>query len=174
MAFTVQDDTGLIAGANAYIDVAYLEAYWTDRNVDLSGQSTEAKEAAIIQATSYIDQRYTYKGYKLNGYSQTTEFPREYLYVYQGTSKEPVEGIPREVKDACCEYAKRVIDGTTLQQDANPDGSIKKIKEKIDVIETDIEYCGCGSSGGFIAYPTADNLLKDFTNQASQGSYIRQ
>jgi hypothetical protein len=172
MAFTVQDDTGLIAGANAYIDVAYLEAYWLDRNIDISSQSAEAKQAAIINATDYIDQRYLYNGYKLNGYSQTTEFPRGELYVCVGSTPELIEGIPVEVKDACCEYAYRVIQGTDLQPDANPEGSIKKIKEKVDVLETDIEYCGCGSTGGFISYPAADNRLSIFTNTSSKGYFV--
>jgi hypothetical protein len=173
MAFTIQDDTGLIAGANAYESVAELEAYWQDRNIDLSGQSAEVKQAAIIQATSYIDQRYTYRGYKLNGYNQTTEFPRGNLYVYVGDTAELVEGIPREVKDACAEYAYRIIQGTELQPDGNTEGSIKKKKEQVGPLVEETEYCGCGSSGSFVAYPTADNLLKIFTNQSSNGYFVR-
>jgi hypothetical protein len=169
----VQYDDGLVENANAYISEEYLEDYWSKRNVDLSSQSQGVKEAAIIESTSYIDQRYTYKGYKLNGYSQTTEFPRGNLYVCVGSTSELVEGIPKEVKAACAEYAYRVIQGTELQPDGNAEGSIKKKKEQVGPLSEEIEFCGCGSSGGFVAYPTADNLLKIFTNQSANGYFTR-
>ncbi len=156
MAFTPQDDTGLIAGANTYATVAELEAYWLERNSDISALTDAVKQAALIKAWEYTDYAFSYCGQRLNGRTQTTQFPRQYLYDCEGNE---VEGIPYEMKNAQMEYAKRELDGTTLQEDGSATGAIKREKNKIDVIETEIEYVGSGQDGNKVSYPTADNKI---------------
>jgi len=159
MAFIIQDDTGTIADANSYVTVQEFKDYWTDRNTDYTGLADAIIQSALIQSTSYIDARYTYAGFKLEGYSQTTEFPRDDLFVCSTQSTFQVEGIPREIKQACNEYAQRIVAGGDLQADENPEGSIKRKKEKIGALEEEIEYSGQGSSGSFNNYPTADSKI---------------
>ena len=161
MAFTVQTDDGLTAGANSYDSVANYESYWTDRGVDLSSYTTEQKEASLIQGTFYVDNRYDYIGYRLNGFSQTTEWPRGDAWVLVGNTWEKIEGVPQCVKNACFEYAYRNLTGTDLQPDGNAEGAIKKKKEQVGPLSEETEYCGCGSTGGTIAYPSADNWLEN-------------
>jgi len=163
MAFTVQDDTGTVDGANAYISTAYMVSYFADRNITIAN-TTDAEiaknEAAIIRATSYVDQRFCYIGAKLEGYDQTTQWPREqssFGGVYVG--EDLVEGLPREVEQASAEYAYRAwldADGA-VQADPTLDPNIKSERKKLDVLVKDTEYWGAGNS--LPVYPTADNIL---------------
>ncbi len=170
----VQDDTGLIAGANSYDSIANYALYWTDRGIDLSTYSDAQKEASLVAGTFYVDNRYSYIGYRLNGVSQTTEFPRGDAWVTVGRTAEQIEGIPQCVKNATFEYAYRNLTGTDLQPDGNAEGGIKKKKEQVGPLSEETEYCGCGATGGVVAYPTADNWL---TNSGlvvnSSGLYMR-
>ena len=54
-----------IVGANAYINAAYCEAYHDTRGHLYPASPVSAIEAAIVNATDYIDQRYRFKGVKL-------------------------------------------------------------------------------------------------------------
>ncbi len=160
MAFTVQDDTGTVDGANAYITVAEFIAYFADRNITIAVDDA-VNQAAIIRATSYVDQRFCYKGAKLDGYDQTTQWPREQYDdggVYVG--EDLVTGVPREVKQASSEYAYRAYldaDGD-VQPDPSVDSNTKIAREKLDVLETEVEYFSHSTS--LPNYPTADNILK--------------
>lgn len=157
--FTIQDDTGTVENANAYTDEAFVRAYWTDRGVDLSAKSDAEIEALIIQASNYIDIRYTYKGAPLAGRDQTTAFPREYLYDAQGYL---VEGVPREVKAACAEYANAAISGSLTTNTVASASNLIEKRTKVGPIEKAEKYSE-GSSGGssanFAVYQSADRLL---------------
>lgn len=159
MAFTVQDDTGLIAGANSYSTVAEFLAYWLDRGEDFSTTATETLEAKLILGWQYTDSRFDYCGSRLNGRTQTTEFPRTGLEDCEGNE---IEGIPYEIKNAQMEYAKRELDGVTLQDDSSQEGNIKRIKSKVDVLEEEIEYQPTLSGGEIKNYPTADNKIPSY------------
>jgi hypothetical protein len=165
MALIVQTDDGLTANANSYATVAEFIAYWADRGEDYSTTPTTAQiESYLIKGWEYTDTAFKYNGTRLNGRTQTTQFPRENLYDCEYNL---VEGIPYEIKNAQMEYAKRELDGTTLQEDGNPLGAVKRTREKVDVIEEEIEYSGSGQTGGKVAYPTADNKIpKSFICQA--------
>ena len=68
MAFVVEIGTGL-ATATAYVDVAFVDAYFLDRNNLNWTASTLQKQAAIIKATDYIDTRWG------NSFLGRSEFP---------------------------------------------------------------------------------------------------
>lgn len=157
MAFSVQNDTGTVTDANAYITVAEFHAYWADRNVDTSAMTDEQVQGRIVEATQYIDTRYQYAGHKVEGRDQTTEFPRDCLY---DRFCNLVEGVPREVKQACAEYAY-AAETTALSNTytASEQGIIKE-KDKVDVLETEREYNGAKiSASTWNVYQIADNIL---------------
>lgn len=163
MAFTVQNDTGTQAGANSYNTVQELKDYWTDRNVDYTTVSDAILESRLIAATSYVDRRYIYAGYKSNGRDQTTEFPREYLYDYSGECEVLVAGVPREAKEAVNEYAHILASQDSLQPNGSTDGTVKRKKEKVGVIEEETEYSPPTAAGNRISYPDADSKIpQDF------------
>lgn len=63
---TVENGTG-ITGANAYIDVAFIDSWSLTRAYDLSAYDTAAKEAAIAIASSdWIDLYHNFKGDQLS------------------------------------------------------------------------------------------------------------
>ncbi len=174
MALNIQNDLGTTVDANSYVDGAYYVAYMADRGITIAYTTVEEiaqVDASLIQATSYIDTANSYCGEKLNGRDQTTAFPRSPLYDDGGYS---VEGVPREIKEAQCEYAYIYTEQGTLQPNQNINGSVKRTKEVTDVIEEEVEYTGSGQTGGKISYPIADNKIpKAFICAGSDGYFVR-
>jgi len=166
MPLILQDDTGTATGANAYIDSSYADAYFTDRNKDESmwiDLDQEVKDAAIISATSYIDNSNIGKlrGRKLTK-GQTTQFPRLGVVDFDGFL---VDGLPDLLKMATAEYAIRaVVDN--LAPDVTYDESgmpVKSKKEKIGPIEETTVYQDDVMTPTQIRkYPEADMLLKQY------------
>ena len=70
MAFVVEDGSE-VAGANAYADVAFVDAYFNDRMITGWSMITDPakKQANIIAATDYIDTRWGASGFKSRAYS---------------------------------------------------------------------------------------------------------
>lgn len=168
MTFNLQDDTGSVAGANAYIDVAYFKDYHGTRGrADEYGAATDQQiQAAIVMATGYLDGRFQFVGWRQQLGTQTTQWPRysavDNDYVY-------VTGIPSEVKDATAEYAMRALPGLVVTPTANtlnPDPEVSDtgayVEEsivKVGPIEEAIRYSG-GGQYRFPPYPFADMILK--------------
>lgn len=168
MSFNLQDDTGSVALANAYVDAAFLQGYAVDQGrADVVGGATEAQlEAAIVQATAYLDGRFQFIGWRLQLGTQTTQWPRynavdnDYAYV---------TGIPVEVKYATCEYAMRALPGITSTPTANvlnPDPFVAdtgaRIEEhvvRVGPIEEALRFGG-GGLYQLPPYPYADMILK--------------
>lgn len=140
-----------IDGANAYIDTVFLQSYHASRgNAVPNTATTAAMQAAIVQATDYIDQKYRFRGIKLlqtfgTGFtSQNSSYLEAWLTPYglsgvsyltpsvttqstewprQGVvdnNGDTVNGIPKAVKAACAELALRVLSGIVLQPDYDP------------------------------------------------------
>jgi len=157
MAFTLQDDTGTVANANAYISVADFRAYWTDKNVDTASLTDDEVQGNIVEATQFADTRYEYCGTPLNGRDQTTAFPRENLY---DNFCNLVEGIPREAKTACAEYAYANETAALSNTFTASEQNVSKEMDKVDVLETEREYNGSKvSASTWNIYQIADNIL---------------
>lgn len=170
MTLFVQNDAGTIANANSSVSVQDFKDYWTARGVDYTSKTDAEIEAILIPAQSYMDTRYQYCGYKLNGREQTTEFPRSELYDYSGGYAEEVTGIPREIKDAQCEYGHIQAEQGTLQPNEAIDGGVKLSKKKVGPIEKTTEYFSEGQSGGILSYPQADNKIPEYFKCSGYGS----
>lgn len=173
MAFVVEDGTGTVATANAYISTAEMDSYWLDRGTDLSTFSNTVKQQAIVRATDYIDLTNDddFMGRRLLS-TQPLEFPRACLYANNDPFCTPVTGIPVKLKHATAEYAFRaltvdllpdpVVDATGLQ--------VKETFEKVAAIEERITFLG--SVAQIIrSYPKADAYLACYTNGTHSGSY---
>lgn len=161
MALVVEDGTGKPL-ANAYIDVAFADAYFAARaQAQWATYTQEQKEAAIIAATDYIDVRF---GPRMRGTKQHKgqglQFPR------LGVPCAPAGAVPPQVQKACAEYAVRAAKGP-LAPDPTVDNSGQAVigqKRKVGPIETDVKYKASTSGGEFTGmkwkpYPMADALL---------------
>lgn len=156
MAFTVQNDQGTVAGANAYVTVAEFKAYHTDRGNSWSTATDTAIEQGIVKATDYLDYRFRYVGNLLN-IDQTTEWPRVGAF---NRSRFLVAGIPDEIKQACSEYALRAL-SAELNPDPERDASGRTVQSKSEAvgpISESVTYVA-GAVLQMPAYPAADRRL---------------
>lgn len=171
MPLTTQNDQGTATGANAYIDIAYADAYFLDRGFESEwgDRDDEEKEAAIIKATSYIDNSNIgkFKGAKLTR-AQLTQFPRSNLTDIDGYI---VDGLPEFLKMATAEYAFRALDASlapdpVYSESGNP---IKSTKEKIGQLEESVTYQdNVFQPNTLRAYPEADMLIAQYKMLVNQ------
>jgi hypothetical protein len=164
MAFTVEDGTG-VADANALVTVEFADSYFADRaNAAWSAALEAAKEVAIIKATDYMEILYgeRWRG-TLSEDATTLSFPRNYFYDKKNNLIDFSEdGIPSDIKKACCEYALRAL-SAELMPDPEVDSATGKevtlAREKVGPIETEYEFLA-GSTSTKKSYPVADRLLR--------------
>lgn len=169
MALIVEDGS-VVPGANGYISVAELDAYWSCRNVTLS-QTDPEKEAAIIIATQYVDLNNKWEG-SITMSDQSLDWPRTGVMDDEGRII-PSFTIPDQLKNAVAEYTKRQLNAD-LQPDVTDEGALKKVKKKVDVIETETEYQdGTGGYYGLRSYPLADKYLIGLTRGGTGGNFGR-
>jgi len=175
MAFTVQDDTGLIANANAYITVAEYKAYFADLNDELAIDYDDVDiQAGIIKATQYIDTRFAYGGLPLNSVveGQLTQFPRCFLYDNRGDS---VDGLPGLLKNATAEYALRAI-SADLAPDPEVDSRGKVTYKRelvVGAVEEETHFADGVSAEIYKPYPKADAMLKQYLKAGGAGTLLR-
>ena len=160
MAFNVQNDTGTVTDANAYVTVQEFREYWASRGVSFSETDTDL-QALIVKATQYIDFRFTYKAAKLEGRDQTTQFPRYALYDKEGYL---TEGVPLEIKEACSEYAKAENEISVTGNSSNSEPTLTGKTETVGPISRSYQYVENtsvdSSSENFSVVQVADNILK--------------
>lgn len=155
MAFSVQNEQGSVADANAYIDVAFFTTYHADRAQTYTGD-TAAIQAAIIRATQYLDTRFQFVGFVYDA-SQTTQWPRVDA---RDSNDRYRSDIPREIKNATAEYA-RIALAQTLNPTPTRDeygASIKSRSERAGPVSQSITYVD-GAVVKLPKYPIADQWL---------------
>lgn len=158
MALLVQDSTGSVIGANAYLSVAAFKSYHDNRGNDYSAAANDdAIEFAIIKATDYLDQRFRYVGEKLGGRDQTTQWPRMNAW---DRGRYYITGIPNEVENATAEYALRAI-SSSLNPDPTRDDTgqtVQSVSESVGPIKESKTFVG-GALFSMPKYPAADQIL---------------
>lgn len=156
MTFTVQDDVGGEAEANAYIDVAAFKAYHDDRGNSYGSASDGDIEKAIVKATDYIDRRFRFVGQRLSAY-QSTQWPR--LDAFDDDDL-LVSGLPQVLKFATAEYALRAL-SASLAPDPDRDGSGQTVQSRAQAVGPISESVTFAPGAGYTlpAYPLADRLL---------------
>lgn len=93
--------------------------------------------------------------------NQTTQWPRQGVVDNNGNT---VNGIPRAIKEACSELAIRVLNGTDLQPDFDPNlvgngGIVKSVMKKVGPLETSITYDTVQGVGFFATFPQVSRML---------------
>lgn len=101
MALIVEDGTGK-ADAESYVSVAECDAFHV-KNGGIAWDDVDDKEAALREATRYLDSAYVWKSSPVRPYLQALEFPRVgYLWSWPDM---------RRIKDACCLLALKAASG---------------------------------------------------------------
>lgn len=180
--------------ANAYENIDEFRSYHESRGNAVPTVTNAAIQAAIVKATDYLDQKYRFGGIKrlqsigsvlpgqnayfLEGWltpyalisspflvssttTQSTEFPRQGLVDLNGNT---VNGVPKALKAACSELAIRVLNGTNLQPDYDPNlvgngGVASSVTKKVGPLETVISYDTKMGLGFFASFPQVDRML---------------
>lgn len=116
----VEDGTGM-TDSNSYVEVDYADNYFLARGKsEWQSLETERKESALICATDYVDATFRWNGNKKTA-EQALRFPRINLFDYEGCL---VEGIPTALKQAVCECAFILSQGTELFQVESENGNV--------------------------------------------------
>ena len=156
------EDGSIVAGAEAYIDVAYADTYHANRGNDAWVTLTvPQKEAAIRRATDYMGEAYRLKwAGKRVGITQALDWPRLTVprkdtigFQYSTQVYYDHKSIPEEVKKASAELALRAIAG-----DLAPDLKQGVRSKKIGPMETTYDT----SSPQAKRYRAVDMMLSVF------------
>lgn len=164
MAFIVEDGT-IVVDANAFAAVAFVDAYFADRAIAAWTGVQAVKEAAIIKATDYINNRFLFKGDKVDD-DQALEFPRMVCDVDIG--------MPIKLQKATAEYALRALSGPLAPDPTVDERGLQVVSkmEKVGPLEESTTYSESKSVKAFKPYPAADILLRELV-QFSATTVIR-
>lgn len=164
MALIVQDDTGAVSGANAYISLVEFKTYHDTRGNNYLAFTDTEIENAIIRSSDYVDIRFDFIGSKLNARDQITQWPRSSALDRDGWY---VTGIPLEIKDAIAEYAFRAL-SSPLIPDPVTDKTGREVESteiKAGPITKKVSYIGRGQNT-FKPFPKADRILANLLEPA--------
>lgn len=164
MAFTVEDGT-LVADANSYTTVDFADSYFTDRQVTGWTGADAVKEAALIRATDYVEQRFGQRfiGYQVDA-DQALSWPR-YADDYEETE------IPVKLQRAVCEYALRALTATLAPDPtlSTEGATVVTTSKKLGPLEKHFEVIHGPQL--LKSYPAADMLLQPLLIPASGRTY---
>lgn len=156
MPLIVEDGTGL-PNADSYVSVADCQAYAAAHGLAFAGEEA-ALEAALRNATLYLDGEYTYRGERATG-TQALEWPRTV-----------VDGVPREVVSACCELAVRALKGP-LWQDVSSTTAGAAIEKTVGPITTKYATAEGVRNDGQTRYAGVTAMLRRWLS--SYGSSVK-
>lgn len=167
MALVVEDGTGK-DDADSYASIVTADAYnlANQQDTDWIAADTDAKEKALRLGTQYEDNNYRGRwfGSRANA-DQSRAWPRVGVTDIDGYAIEGDE-LPSKVADACVEAAIRSNAGISLMPDIDEPGTIKKERDKVDVIETEVEYVGGKSQ--IALFRIIDELLTGLYSSGGQ------
>lgn len=126
MAFVVETGA-IVANANAYVSVTAARSYWLDRGFVTASVYTDTQvEQAIVNATSYIDASYTFKG-DIVDEDQTLSWPRTGVYDKNGRLLAD-DAIPSAVIAATCELARYYLESGSLTSPVTGEDRVQRVK----------------------------------------------
>ena len=141
MTLTVETGTGL-PDADAFIDLAFANAYHTAAGSSGWAGEDADKEAAIRRATSHLSDAYRWEGVRTRGRSQALAWPRSGVSDAEGYGIAS-NTIPIELKRATAELALReLVSPGSMNPDFVASEAVKR--EKIGPIE--VEYLNASVS----------------------------
>lgn len=157
----VDEDGSVVAGANTYVDVDYVDNYCEAMGYTSWADATEVNKNSAIYRSMQLFETFRYQGTKTD-YTNPLSFPRKDIYLETG-DEFPNDEIPEDLKKAVSEgaYLELSSAGSLFVSG----GDTKKVKrKKIDVLETEY-FEGKGSS---IPYPKLKNMIRSYIASSSE------
>lgn len=170
-SLVVEDGTG-VANANALISVNYYRQHVLGLGGAVSAEGSKI-ESAIRRASNYVAYAFTYKGTPVSA-GQVFPFPMENLTDRYG--QEIASNIvPNQVQAAVAEAATLEIatPGYFNETTSSDAGNVKRLRQKVDVLETETEYFGAttSTSGAHSKFSTnITDLLKGLISDDGSGT----
>ena len=150
VTLNVQDYTGEIAGANAYISLSDAKALFTARGITTSASDDDICRA-IISATEYIDLRFDFAGDRL-AEEQTTEFPRY--------AEEDEEELNPYIVKACGLYAHEALTASLWRTETETDAArVVEMSQSANKAGETVKYSGTLKNSTFKTFPLIDALV---------------
>jgi len=148
----------ITVGTNSYVSADDADTYMTNRGSPAAwtAASNDAKAAALIKATQYLDAVYSWRGCILST-AQALGWPRSNVWDDEGRN---VTGIPQRVKDATCELALEALSSDLL---ASKDRGGAVRRQKVGTLE--VEYEPGAPSGK--SFPIVAGILRGLTAQGT-------
>ncbi len=144
----------------AYATEAEYDTYWNDRNVDISGQTSAQKTAALLVATEYLDDNYDFVGYRKDE-NQANKWPRTGAYNSEGILLDQ-DNVPQKVKNATIELAYLHLTLSGGLEPVDADGKvIRREHNRIGTLEQEIEYDTAKSENFIRSYHKAIKMIDD-------------
>lgn len=166
MALIVEDGS-IVPNADSYVSLAEIDTF-NDNYVSDPAWDTatdQDQEVAARQATLTVDSCFTedWIGTLVEN-DQSLDWPRSNAVASNGRTYADNE-IPKILRDACSKLAITALSEELLPDQENP-GTIKKTKNKVAVIEEEIEYFGASQQKLFTL---AQKLLSPLLVGGSSG-----
>ena len=165
--FIVETGAG-ISNANSYVSVEDADTYFADREdpADWTGADTARKEAAIIAATSYLDNKFRLRWSGRRSFEiQALSWPRQNVEDYDGFTLAS-NALPERLKFAVIEIAVRDIT-TSIAPDVATEGQNLTFDfNKVGDLETEQRWSS-GGKGVQPSFPEAEGLIKDYLISSS-------
>jgi hypothetical protein len=177
VTITKEDGTGL-ANANSYADLnnaeAYLENTGRKSNPAWKNASSDAKRAALIVATAFMDAtfRCRWLGILVEATqdTQALDWPREGLFLPSGAVRPP-DPIPPAIANGCIEYALIEVDGG-ISPNPTYDPTGRSVKESAVRVEGAVSKKTVFDGGTRPVtnrkYPAAEAVLREYLTPASR------
>ena len=156
----------------AYTDSTYYKSYFNSRGTDVSGQLDVDIDAALLVATEYLDDTYSFTGYRVVE-TQEQAWPRSSVYTKEGILVSS-DSVPAKVKDAACELAYIELTQTGGIQPLFDGQVIKRSKKRVSTLEKDIEYDSSASAAYERYYAKAFKKIQDFVIGSPNSAYIQR
>jgi len=144
MALVVEDGSGK-SDAEAYVSVDFADTYFTNRQGSTawndSAVTTSDKEAAIRNATAYLDRRYNGNWIGRRVYKeQALAFPRTDIIDIDGFAVGN-DDVPKNLEHACCEAAVLAL-SEDLLPDLTNTGIISEESVSVGSVASTTKYEG--------------------------------
>jgi len=153
----IVEDGSIVEDAESYIGVDDADVEIANRggNTQWDSLTITQKEVQLRLATEYMDNNYCFIGYLVSGL-QELAWPR-------GGTKFDDDVIPKVVKRATAVLAAESIDlplYTSLGSSSTTGAQIKKTKDKLDVLETEVEYFQGDGGNSQTSFVEVGSILK--------------
>ncbi len=178
MAFIVEDGTGVDA-ANSYASVSDADTYFAERELTAWADLTQdQKQAALINATEYIDVRWD-QSFRMAGRKAHADqfllYPRVAYCVHESLTPTEVP-LPLNLVRATFQYALAAKDGPLAPVPTEETGGRQPslVREKVGPIEEERRWSDTAVvSSSFRQYPIADALIRSILEATGRGRVFR-